>query len=205
MSTPEQLYRMPPNPGFVGGYNWTALILGLNLLIMANVAATIYVGNKFGCQQALGEPLFTFRRTCVHPPHYWAKWLLQHGNSPNSRVRLHILGGALIVILGASATVAAVYALNLNRARQLSANSEDLHGSARWANRADIEETGLLDSPQGGLRRRLVRCRRQARPLPSTRWPGARSRLRADTQREGRRLGDSDSTRVVRVRRHLRH
>ena len=47
MNNPERLYRMPPNPGFVGGYNWIALILGLGLLLTANVAATLYVGNKF--------------------------------------------------------------------------------------------------------------------------------------------------------------
>ena len=149
MNNPERLYRMPPNPGFVGGYNWIALVLGLGLLLAANVAATLYVGNKFDCQPALGLPMFTFGRTCVHSPFHWASWLLQHGNNPNARVRLHVLGGALIVVLGAAATVGTVYALNLNRVRQLSANAEDLHGSARWANRADIEETGLLSSLQG--------------------------------------------------------
>lgn len=145
----DQLYRTPPNPGFVGGYNWSALLLGLTLLTAANVAATQYVGQKFRCQPALGRPVLTIGTTCVYQPFQWATWVLQHGSNPNPRIRLHILTGALIVVIGAAATVGMVYALNMSRARRLSTNTEDLHGSARWATKADVEETGLLDSPQG--------------------------------------------------------
>src|SRR5262249_12794078 len=56
---------------------------------------------------------------------------------------------ALIVAAGSTATVFLVYTMNLRLAKQLSANAEDLHGSARWASPVDIETTGLIDAPQG--------------------------------------------------------
>jgi len=42
-----------------------------------------------------------------------------------------------------------VYALNIRRTRRLSQNTEDIHGSARWATADDVRGTGLLGNPQG--------------------------------------------------------
>ena len=39
--------------------------------------------------------------------------------------------------------------INLRYTRQLSKNTEDLHGSARWADEDDVKNTGLLDAEQG--------------------------------------------------------
>src|SRR5205823_9274534 len=41
------------------------------------------------------------------------------------------------------------FGANSMRSRRLAANAEHLHGSARWATRDDIRETGLLDAKQG--------------------------------------------------------
>ena len=46
-------------------------------------------------------------------------------------------------------TVFFVYMMNLRRARRLSSNAEDLHGSARWAGPTEIEATGLVQANQG--------------------------------------------------------
>jgi type IV secretion system protein VirD4 len=46
-------------------------------------------------------------------------------------------------------TVALVYAMNIRRAKKLSQNAEDLHGSARWATPEDIRATALLAAKQG--------------------------------------------------------
>ena len=37
---PTDPYRIPPDPGYIGGYNWTAMLAGLGLLLLSNVAAT---------------------------------------------------------------------------------------------------------------------------------------------------------------------
>jgi type IV secretion system protein VirD4 len=60
-----------------------------------------------------------------------------------------MLLGALMVVVGAGATLGLVYALNIRRTRTLSQNTEDIHGSARWATPDDVRATGLLDNPQG--------------------------------------------------------
>ena len=64
-------------------------------------------------------------------------------------MRQPILLGALIVVVGAATTLALVYALNVRRTRRLSQNTEDIHGSARWATANDIRTTGLLGNHQG--------------------------------------------------------
>ena len=149
MSRQPNVYRTPPDPGFVGGYNWPAMLAGLLLLVLVNIAATQFVAFRFEYQAALGAPLFRYGLHCVYQPFAWARWLLRYADSPDPRVRLPLLTAALIVVGGAALTVFFVYGMNVRRARRLSANAEDLHGSARWASPADIEATGLVDAQQG--------------------------------------------------------
>ena len=136
MARTANLYRTPPDPGFVGGYNWSGVIAGLALLIGVNIAATQFIAYRFAYQSALGAPLMQLRGGSVYQPFAWATWLLKHGASPNPKVRLPLLGGALIVVLGSALAVALVYGLNIQRAKRLSQDAEDLHGSARWASPA---------------------------------------------------------------------
>lgn len=143
------VYRTPKDPGFLGGYNWSSLVGGVLLLVATNVVATQFIAHHFEYQLALGSPLARFRGHRLYQPFAWALWVWKHGSSVNPKVRQPILLGALIVVLGASSTLGLVYAMNMRRTRKLSANTEDIHGSARWANPADIEVTGLLANPQG--------------------------------------------------------
>ena len=50
---------------------------------------------------------------------------------------------------GSFASGALFFLLNLAHTKALSKNTEDLHGSARWATKADIEETNLIQARQG--------------------------------------------------------
>lgn len=149
MSHRTSLYRTPPDPGFVGGYNGSGLLAGLCLLLTVNVAASQYVAHRFAYQAALGTPLARYGTISVYQPFAWAPWLLRHGSSPHPHIRLPLLSGALIVVLGSALTVAFVYGMNIRRAKKLSQNAEDLHGSARWATPDDIAATGLLATQQG--------------------------------------------------------
>src|SRR6476646_2411164 len=143
------VYRNPPDPGFVGGYNWSAMFVGLLLLVLVNIGATQFVAYRLEYQPALGSPLLRYQLHSIYQPFAWAPWLLRYGSSADPRIRLPLLSGALIVVAGAAIAVSLVYGMNLRRARRLSANTEDLHGSARWATPTDIEATGLLDAQQG--------------------------------------------------------
>jgi hypothetical protein len=59
------------------------------------------------------------------------------------------VAGAFLVIVGAFLSGGVFFFINLRYTRQLSKNTEDLHGSARWANEDDVKNTGLLDAEQG--------------------------------------------------------
>jgi type IV secretion system protein VirD4 len=56
----------------------------------------------------------------------------------------------MIVLGGCIVSMVAFFMAANRRARRLSENAEDLHGSARWATRDDIEATGLIQN-QGGV------------------------------------------------------
>jgi type IV secretion system protein VirD4 len=149
MSRQPSVYRTPPDPGFVGGYNWPAMLVGIVLLVGVNAIATQFVAYRLEYQPGLGAPILHYQRHFIYQPFAWAAWLLRHGGTADPRIRLPLLSGALIVVGGAALTVFLIYGMNLRRTRRLSANAQDLHGSARWATPSDIKETGLLDNVQG--------------------------------------------------------
>jgi hypothetical protein len=149
MNSTPKVYRTPRDPGFVGGYNWSAMAAGVLLLLGVNIAATQFVAHRFRYQAALGKPVIEYDSIHLYQPFAWASWVLRHGGSTDPRIRLPILSGALIVVLGSALTVGLAYAMSLRRARELSENTEDLHGSARWATAEDVRATGLFSARQG--------------------------------------------------------
>ena len=127
------VYRNPPDPGFVGGYNWSAMFVGLLLLVLVNIAPrnSSPIGLNISPPSAvLYSVINSIRYTNLSHGH---PGCLRYGSSADPRIRLPLLSGALIVVAGAAIAVILVYGMNLRRARRLSANTEDLHGSARWA------------------------------------------------------------------------
>jgi hypothetical protein len=67
MSQPE-LYRKPPRPGYLGGYNWSAVAVGVLVLILANFFCTQYIANRFQYQPALGPPWYAcVRARSINP------------------------------------------------------------------------------------------------------------------------------------------
>ena len=71
------------------------------------------------------------------------------GNSPELAVKLPLLLSCGIIVGGAFASGALFFFLNLAHTKALSKNTEDLHGSAGWATKEDIEATPLLRSKPG--------------------------------------------------------
>lgn len=144
-----ELYRIPVEPGFVGGYDWKSLVLGLSLLFVTNVIATQAVATYFKYQRALGTPVLQAKGLCVYQPFGWAVWVWRYGSSSNPAVRKALLLGPLLVVIGATVTVIIVLSGNLRRTKMLSRNAEDIHGSARWATQEEIVAMGLLNTTQG--------------------------------------------------------
>src|SRR4051794_12655130 len=149
MNRQISLYRTPPDPGYIGGYNWTAMLTGLAALLACNIAATQYAAYRFGYQQALGKPLYRAPHLALYQPFAWSMWVLRYTGAENIRVRVPVQIAELIVMGGCGLAILIFYLLNLRRTKALSRNAEDLHGSARWATAQDVHATGLLDSKQG--------------------------------------------------------
>lgn len=145
-----QLYRTPRDPGgFPFGYNWRATLAGLALLTGFNLAATQFIAHKFGYQPALGEPLIRLGQGAIYQPFSWCLWGFRHCTSKDMRIRRPLFEGEMIVLGGCVLSMVAFFVLTNRRARRLSENAEDLHGSARWASREDILRTGLLQTDRG--------------------------------------------------------
>jgi type IV secretion system protein VirD4 len=145
----HSLYKTPKDPGHLGGYLWKPTAMGFLLLLVSNVLATQFVAYHFQYQRALGAPLLRTPTLAIYQPFAWAIWLLKYASNPDPRIRLGILSGPLIVITGCVATMGIFAATNLRRTKKLSENTEDLHGSARWAKPEDVNETGLLTARHG--------------------------------------------------------
>ncbi len=132
MSQP-QLYRSPAKPGYLGGYNWPAVVVGLLVLVIANFFCTQYIANRFQYQPALGPPLLRLRAGAIYQPFAWAKWGWQHMTDQDPAIRMPFLLGMLVLVAGCFLTVGVFFAMTNRRARLLSMNAEHLHGSACWA------------------------------------------------------------------------
>jgi hypothetical protein len=90
MSQP-QLYRKPASPGYLGGYNWPAVVLGLLVLVLANFFCTQYIANRFQYQRALGTPLLRLRAGAIYQPFAWIVWGWQHMTDRDAAIRTPFL------------------------------------------------------------------------------------------------------------------
>src|SRR4051794_39694740 len=149
MATQPQLYRTPRDPGgFPFGYNWKATVAGLALLTGFNLVGTQYIAHQFGYQAGLGRPIVRLR-SAIYQPFAWCVWGFRNCTSKDMRVRRPLFEGEMIILGGCVLSMVAFFVLTNRRAQRLSENAEDLHGSARWASRDDIEVTGLLQTDRG--------------------------------------------------------
>ena len=120
MSREPNVYRIPPDPGFVGGYNWPAMVLGLLLLLVVNIGATQFIAHRFRYQPHSAAPLSDVPRRLRVPAFrvgdlgLQARWQHRTRGPAADAVR------SLIVVAGSALTILVVYGLNLRRARRLS-------------------------------------------------------------------------------------
>lgn len=128
-----ELYRKPTPPGYLGGYNWRATALGLLSLVLVSLVATEYIASKFHYQAALGPPMARKSRAALYEPFAWMIWGWKHATSTDIRIRRPFFEGEMIVVIGSFLCVGVFFVITNRAARKLSANADDLHGSARWA------------------------------------------------------------------------
>jgi type IV secretion system protein VirD4 len=136
-------------PGYLGTYNWRSTLLGLFFILTTNIITTQHIAAHFDYQPALGAPLFKVSSIQIYAPYKWFVWILHFGSSPNPLIRQPLLYSTLITAIGFAATLFIVALLNIHQNRKLTENTEDLHGSARWANEEDIQQSGLTNQKHG--------------------------------------------------------
>jgi type IV secretion system protein VirD4 len=136
-------------PGYLGTYNWRSTLLGLLLILTTNIITTQHIAAHFDYQPALGEPLFQVSSIRIYAPYKWFVWILHFGSSPNPLIRQPLLYSTLITAIGFAVALFVVALLNIHQNRKLTENTEDLHGSARWANEEDIQQAGLTNQKHG--------------------------------------------------------
>ena len=83
-------YRVPPNPGYVGGYNWRAMFVGFALLFLSNVAGTQFIAYRFQYQPALGEALYRANTFALYQPFAWSIWVLRYMSAKNPDIRFPV-------------------------------------------------------------------------------------------------------------------
>jgi type IV secretion system protein VirD4 len=145
----RHMYRRPRKPPFLGAYNWPATLFGLLGLVAVNWAATQYFAAQFRYQPALGKPILKTPDATIYSPFDWIVWGWHHSTSRDAQIRKPLFETEMIVLGGSIVCVGIFFVAANRRARRLTENTEDLHGSARWATEDDIRKTGLLDASNG--------------------------------------------------------
>src|SRR5207302_8869036 len=106
--------------------------------LVSNALATQWIAYQFASQAALGYPWFRILEFPVYSPVSWCVWVWRYAGSSNPKVRYPVNVGVFIIAGGCLVTLVVFFVLNMWRTRRLSRNAEDIHGSARWDNQADI-------------------------------------------------------------------
>jgi type IV secretion system protein VirD4 len=149
MNAANSLYRKPQMPGYLGNYNWRSILLGLLLIIATNIVTTQHIASHFDYQPALGPPLFQIASLRLYAPYQWFPWILRFGSSADPLVRQPLLISTLIAAVGFALSLFVVAALNIHRNKKLTEDTEDLHGSARWATVHEVRNSGLVNQKHG--------------------------------------------------------
>ena len=153
---------------------WGQIALVCLIVLVTMWAATQWVAWKLGYQAATRSPWFELGagRPVYVPPAFFWWWYAYDAYAPEIFVE-----GACIAASGGIMSIVVAFGMSVWRARE--AKTAATYGSARWAERREIDAAGLL-RPDG------VVLGRFERELSSSRRSGARAVLCADTVRQGR-------------------
>ena len=118
-------------------------ILVVSLIVLSMIwAATQWTAWRLGFQSQLGAPWFELWGWPIYyPPAFFWWWYAYDAYAPPIFVE-----GAVIAASGGFMAIGVAIFLSVLRARE--AQDVDTYGSARWADRRDVESAGLFD-PDG--------------------------------------------------------
>ncbi len=117
---------------------WSQILVVLLIVVVTIWSATQWTAWRLGFQPQLGSPWFQLGDLPLYPPpalFWW--WYFYDAYAPHV-----FLEGGAIAASGGLIAIAAAVAMSIWRARE----TKDVHtyGSARWAEREEIDKAGLL-------------------------------------------------------------
>ena len=145
-------YVLPNRPGWQGGWNLKSVVGAMLAFLLTASASTEWLAMSLGSPVEMGEPLFWFRGVAVFQPFAGiVLWRRYAGSRVISGVvRKDVwLAFAATIILGLFLAWLTYWFLSLIRDRKDTDSLQNLHGSAKWADRKAIDELGLLNAQDG--------------------------------------------------------
>jgi type IV secretion system protein VirD4 len=127
---------------------WGQITVVFLIVIATTWAATQYVAWQLGYQAQLGPPWFSFGGVPIYyPPAFFWWWYFFDAYAPEIFNK-----AAFIAASGGFIAIAVAIGMSVWRARE--AKNVQTYGSARWADKKEVEAAGLL-GPDGVLLGRL--------------------------------------------------
>lgn len=140
----EKIYKLPEqNPQSGAGVFIQTIFVLFSITVGACWVATQYAAYKLAFQPALGQPLMVFKSFKLYMPFDFFVWMLQFGHVDGTDAAWN--GGEKILFSLHFLFVPAIW-LAVRRAKKIGGKT-DLHGSAHWASKDEIYDTGLLPRP----------------------------------------------------------
>ncbi|MCK9550441.1 type IV secretory system conjugative DNA transfer family protein [Aquamicrobium sp.] len=115
-------------------------ILLIVTLLIINQIATQYVAAAFGYDIALGKPIFGH----IYEPFHWIIWIFQFGSTNKQFFNLVIIKAG-VAMIGVIIFFVVMKLLLYRQAKSY----DDVHGSAHWATKKEIEKMGLINQQKG--------------------------------------------------------
>ena len=145
-------YVLPNRPQWQGGWNLRSLFGAVLAFTLAAGAATQWLAVQLHNPVEMGEPIFRIHGTLVYQPFaalvLWKHFAGSRFIGSGVRKDIWIAFGATVAG-GLFLAYLTYWFLSLIRDRKSTDSLMNLHGSATWATREDIEKLGLLDATDG--------------------------------------------------------
>jgi len=145
-------YVLPNRPSWQGGLNLRSVFGAAVAFTTTASAATVWLAIQLNNPVEMGNPILWVRGTAIFQPfaalvlwkHYAGSRLISSGVRKDLWIALGvtIVGGLFLAYL-------TYWFLSLIRDNKSTDSLMNLHGSATWATREDIEKIGLFDATDG--------------------------------------------------------
>ena len=148
--TQTHIYSIPREQGDITKFVWVALGIMIVITMLSMTAATQYLAWKFMYAQEMGG------RISGH--FYWPFmcliWIFKYYSPTYGQaVMATVSQGITILAAGGVLSILIPVAIAYIRTRRAKKQRNDLHGSAHWADSAEVKESGVLpdDKNKGGV------------------------------------------------------